>query len=395
MSSTIIFLLGGGPDEPIVVGAIADGAASARRVTVAELETLRDEAGRADRVIAVLRGEDVAVRILETPPKSPSQAKAAARLMLEDELAEPVDRLFSAVAPYGAALRIAATRKALLDSWLAVFRDAGIALDGLYVDCLLAPSSAEGGTLILAGGRVVASVAGRGFALEQDIVPWAVLFGEATGVTKFAVLAEPEDWDSFPFRHAAERADGADDEKLAAFYAKAAEAPDALNFLQGSLRPRTPWRAILGPWRRPAALAGVAAGLALLAVLAGGVRDLNAAAHWRRAGEAIHKTAFPDVPVAKAADNARALLGRGGGQSFAGLTAAVAKAAGADAKIEITRLRFDAAQGTYFVSVKSVTDANIEALKSRLAGAGLVVADNGGYRRLGDTWAGELSVRAK
>ncbi|MEQ8934883.1 MAG: hypothetical protein RIE56_03720, partial [Amphiplicatus sp.] len=56
------------------------------------------------------------------------------------------------------------------------------------------------------------------------------------------------------------------------------------------------------------------------------------------------------------------------------------------------RISFDAARGEIVVSVRSNSDVDIETLKTRLAERGVAARDNGGYRRSGAFWIGELAA---
>jgi type II secretory pathway component PulL len=63
--------------------------------------------------------------------------------------------------------------------------------------------------------------------------------------------------------------------------------------------------------------------------------------------------------------------------------------------ISIERIRFDAARGQYVFSIRSTSDAGIEAFRTGLLSLGIEATDNGGYRRNGDLWVGEMTARAR
>lgn len=397
MTQTLVFLLGADCESPILWGHVSEVAPprTGRVVDAKALATLKAEAESAARVVAVLRGEDAAVRLLTSPPKGATRALAAARLLLEDELAEPIETVHVATSAYGTSVRAVAVAREVIDPWIAAFAEAGLPLDGLYVDFLLLPTSEEGGAVIVRDGRIIASAGGLGFAGETGFLAGAPLAAALGKDRRIALVARPADRLSVASLSNVEVAGEADDDSFLALLVKGLESASALNLLQGALRPRTPWKARAAPWRRAAVLAGAAAALSLIAVAADAARHLREAARWKEAAAVLHTRAFPDVPVSDAVANARASLAKNGGPSLAALTRSVAEASRADSAVEVSRVRFEAGKGEFHVSVKSLADADIEKFKARLAGAGLAVADSGGYRRNGAVWTGELTVRMR
>jgi type II secretion system protein L len=397
MISTLIFLLGADADAPIVWGRVADGRIDAHGTLVdaSGLATLVDEAAQVSSIAAVLQGEDVASRTIPAPPKGERRLQEAARLLMEDELAEPADGLHIAAALSSAGARIAAVRSDIIERWVGAFRAAGLELDALVVDYLALPSASDGGALILRDGRAVAAFDGGGFAAETALVCgelWQEFFGPER---RYTVLADAAQQRLLPFRARTESAGAADDHNLLLLYARAANDSERLDLLQGRFRRRTPWRAIAAPWRRAAMLAACAGAAALLAILSDGAKQARTAEKWRTAAETVHARAFPGVPVDRAVANARSRLAQGSTRTFSRVTSVVGKAAQGFDAVEIARIRYDSAGAAYFISVRSMTDADIEAFKNRLNAGGVSAADNGGYRRIGDIWAGELAVRAQ
>lgn len=398
MIPTLIVMTGADVEAPFAAALVRDGAPTAAR-TFASAAALGEAAAafpEAERVVAVLPGEDVAARTLPwtSGAANSARARAAAASLFEDELAEGMDALHVATAPSVGGLVAAAVRRSVVEGWLAAFSAAGLRLDALAVDFLALPAPAEGALLVAREGRLVAAFGGRGFAVEADLLPAEKLLAMIGSTERFAAVADAAEWRRFPLRNESDLVGGADEATLASLYAKGVEA-GALNLLQGPFRPRVSWTRIVGPWRRAAALAGAAAALGLLAIAADGARDLRAAERWKTAAATLHARAFPGVPARDALANARARLSGAGGRSFGEVTTTVARAAEAENGVEITRVRFDGAGGAYFVSVKSVADTEIEAFKSRLAAAGLSTSDSGGWRRAGTAWTGEIEVRTR
>lgn len=397
MISTLIFLLGPDPDDPIVWGTIDDGRLIDHG-SVPNAEAISSLAGTAascGTVAAVLHGEDVAARMLASPPRGDGKLLAAARYLLEDDLAESLDGLHIAVARTESGARVAAIRAEIIDRWLAVFRAAGIALDALLVDYLALPWSKDAGTLVLRDVRAIAGFDGVGFAAEAALVCGDRADDFFGAERRFAALADPAQWRLLSFRARTDHIGAADEQNLLLIFAKAAADPGRLNLLQGRFRRRTPWRAVAAPWRRAAMLAGFAVAAALLAILSDGAKEARTAAKWEAASKLAHTGAFPGVPAEQAVANARKRLAEGGGRTFSRVTSIVGKAAEEAGTVEVSRIRFDAAGSEYFISVRSTTDSDIEAFKKRLVTAGVSATDNGGYRRIGEFWAGEFIVRSK
>lgn len=397
MISTLIFLLGADADAPITWGRVADGRIDAHGTlaNASDLGTLAEEAAQASSLAAVLQGEDVASRMIASPPKGERRLREAARLLMEDELAEPADDLHIATALSGAGARVAAVRREIVERWIGAFRDAGLELDAFVVDYLALPSAADAGALILREGRAVVAYDGGGFAAETALVcgeRWQDFFGAER---RYTVLADAAQQKLLPFRARTDSAGAADDQNLLLLYARAANDQDRLDLLQGRFRRHTPWRAIAAPWRRAALLAACAGAAALLAILSDGAKQARIAEKWRTAAETVHARAFPGVPAERAVANARGRLAQGSTRTFSRVTSVVGKAAQGFDAVEIARIRYDSAGAAYFISVRSMTDADIEAFKNRLNAGGVAAADNGGYRRIGDIWAGELAVRAQ
>lgn len=397
MISILIFLLGSDAEAEIAWGRVVDGrlAAHGAIANASGLVDFAESAGAAEFVAAVMQGEDVATRRLASPPKGASRLLAAARYLLEDELAESLDDLHVACAASTAGARVAAVRAQIIESWLGAFGAAGVALDALLVDYLALPSSAEGGTLVLRDGRAVAAFDGVGFAADA-VLACGDRHQDFLGVDRrFAVLASAAQHLNLPFRARTENAGAADVPNLLLLYALAANDPACLNLLQGRFRRRTPWRAIAAPWRRAAMLAACAAAALFFAIVSDGAKHVRVAEKWVDAAKAVHVRAFPDVPPAEAVANARKRTAKGSDRTFSRVTSIVGKAAQEEDAVEVARIRYDAARAEYFVSVRSNADSEIEAFKNRLVADGVSAADNGGYRRVGAVWAGELIVRAQ
>ncbi len=395
MSNALIFLLGASTAAPIRWGRIEDGRLleGGRLENAGDLSGLSGAASAPDAIVAILPGEQVALRRMPAPPKADSKFRSAAAYLLEDELADPIGDLHVAVAMReGDGLAIA-VRKRIVEEWLAAFADAGLEPTLLTADYLLLPSGAGQATAIFEEDRAIIAVGGGGFAIETALLPDIArsAFGERPErLTWYGDRAAAR---LLPDAGAAEWLGPADDANLLAFYGALLDERAPPNLLQGDYRRRRAWAPALAPWRRSGAL--LAASLAAFAVftIADTVRAGRTAERLEQASLAIHQRVFPDAANKNPAAHARQILGSGGGGgSFLELAARFAESVEVDNKVQIDRVSFDAARGEIVVSVRSNSDVDIEALKTRLAERGVAARDNGGYRRSGAHWIGELAA---
>lgn len=403
MSSALILLLGLTTAAPIRWARLAGGGlVEFGRVDGAEgLSTLAGLAAGSDTVAAILPGEQAALRRLPSPPKSEAKFRSAAAYLLEDELAEPIDALHVAIdSRDGQGLAIAA-RKSVIEAWLGAFASAGVAPTVLTADyLLLLQSSADEGTLVFEGGRVVAAGGASGFAAETELFEHVRAAAPMTGAGRLTAFGDRAHVEAM--LHGAmldgatlDWAGPADDATLLGHYGALLEEHAPPNLLQGAYRRRRAFAPAFAPWRRSAAL--LAASLAALAVfaVADGFRSARTADRLEQVALAAHRSAFPEAAAEDPARHARRVLGAGaGGGSFLSLASRFAEAAEADGRVQIDRISYDAARGQMIVSVRSSSDVDIEALKTRLAEKGVTARDNGGYRRSGAFWIGELAAAA-
>ncbi|MEE2691796.1 MAG: type II secretion system protein GspL [Pseudomonadota bacterium] len=395
MGKMLILLLGQSPAEPIRWGLLAEGrlVEGGRLADAAGLAEIANHAHSADLVAAVLPGEQVAIRRMSAPPKAEGKFRSAAAYLLEDELAEPIDDLHIAVAMEAGEGLALGVRRSIVETWLSLFAEAGIELSLLTADYLAPLSTAKQGAAIFDGERVVVAYGGGGFAIEAAFFPEisSAIFVEH--IERLTVYGDQARLRLLPQADAVDWLGLADDANLLAFYGSSFEERAPANFLQGEFRRRRSWGPALAPWRRSGAL--LAATLAALAVFtfADGLRAARIADRLETAAFSIHRAAFPDSAGQDPASHARRLLGAGGGgRSFLALASRFAEAVEIDNKVQIDRISFDAARGEMVVSVKSGSDLDIETLKSRLAEKGVTTRDNGGYRRSGAYWVGELAT---
>lgn len=357
------------------------------------LASIAPFAREASETVALIPGEQVASRVLPTAPKSRTKLLAAASCLMEDELAEAMELVQVGAASGQSAVAMAA-RADVVRGWLAAFEGAGIDLDVLTADYLALASSNDRATIIEDRARVIAAFAGTGCALEKDLFCALApgLFDAPS--PQFLVFGDEALCASLPGDGAIDRAGHSGDAAVLGAIAQALNTARPPNLLEKRFFRKKQLVGVLGPWRRAAALGAALAAVAFLSVMAEGARFSRAEAAWERSARELHESRFAEAAAEDPAEYARRRLAAGGGEaSFLIITSRLAAAIEANGAVEIDRVRFDAARGDYIISVKSKSDAAVEAFKGDLAQAGVAAADSGGFRRTGDAWSGDLKAR--
>jgi len=397
VNETLILLLGETQDDPVRWAFVgendileADTAANA-----AALSLIAERAGAARLVVCVLRGERATMRALPVPPKSASQFRAAASMLLEDELAESLEQIHVATVRHNSGAGIAlAVKKSDIETWVTTLTAVGLSPDVVTVDYALVPMFDGRALIIETPDRVFGVVGLRGFAIEKplaDTLMPALLNDEE--VRKVIAFREQ--------RVAGLRDDVEIDQRgllnsdaLIGFFAEGVN--NAPNLMQGAYRKRRDWRAAVGPWRRAGLLAAASVAALLLVNVAGLVRDLRTADRLKQDTIALHETAFPDAADADPRAYARQVLGAGGGgRSFLTISNALAESLEGSSGIQIDRIRYNGARDEYSINLRFGDIAQIETLKRMLEARGLQATETGSVRRTGNSaYLGELRVSA-
>ncbi len=398
MTDLVVFKLGATPNDPVVWGAFAMGAAGeAGRVgDVAALAAIADRIPADARLVAVLPGEQVAAREIPAPPKQAAKLYAAAAYILEDDLAEPIDDLHIVVSQ-GAARSACAISKRLLAEWLAALDGTGIAINELTVDFACIGGGAERCVLVIDGGRLIASRGAAGFSAELDLAgAVAPAFIEASGDSAIIAYADDGLAGQWTVRPIERRAMAHEIDLLTLFGAELSAKPAPVNLLTGAFRRRSARSFNVAPYKRPAILAAGLAAALLVSVIAGGVRDARVASAYETSAQAMHKAAFPAYASADIRGHARRVLAEGiKAASFLEMAQRLSATLEAQDGVAIDRIRYDAARGQFAFNIRSNSDAGIETFRAALDANGLIASDSGGYRRSGEAWVGEMSARAK
>lgn len=398
MTDLVIYKLGQKPQDPVAWGSLSGGALieAGRVANVAALDVVAGRFAPETRKVAILPGEQVAMRAIPAPPKQLSKLMAAATFIFDDELAEAVDELHIIVA--GAAERAAfAVSKSVLAAWLAAFDDAGLAITEMTVDYACLGGSV--GCCVFAGdnGRVIAARGGAGFAAELSLAELAApgFIGAASGATIIAYGAHDlvGRWATTPVerRSLAHEAD-----LIALFGANMPPKGATANFLVGAFRRNTASAFKFAPYRRVAMLAAGLAAVAVVSQAVSGLRDGRMAASYEQSAREMHKAAFPAFAGDDIRTHSRRILADGvKAASFLEMSTRLTAGLEGRDGVAVDRIRYDGARGQYVLSIRSDSDAGIEAFRASLGEQGLVGTDSGGYRRAGEAWIGEMSASVR
>jgi general secretion pathway protein L len=399
MTEIVVLKLGYSPSDPVAWGAISGGRLqeAGRAGSLKELAGSTDRLSVAAKIVAVLPGEQVALREIPSPPKQTAKLRAAAAYLLEDELAENIEDLHVVVTTGTDGARAFAVSKSLIDAWNEAFADAGVEITNLSVDYSLLGAGKSVCVIAEDRGRIIAAHGGVGFAAElalADIIAPSFLqaSGDAT-IISYGAHDHVSRWAAVPV----ERRPLVHEADLIALFGENLSAKGEFpEFLSGDFRRNRKRLVQFKIWRRPAALAASLT-LALVALGgASGLRDWRIAERYESTAERLHKSAFPTYEGGDIRSHVRGLLASGAKTiGFLETTARLTSGLEAHPDISIERIRFDAARGQYVFSIRSTSDAGIEAFRTGLLSLGIEATDNGGYRRNGDLWVGEMTARAR
>ena len=399
MTDLVVLKLGETPSDPVAWGAFSDGRMleAGRAENAASLSSIVSRFAETTKVVAVLPGEQVALRDIPSPPKQAPKLRAAAGLLLEDELAEAVEDLHIVLTTGNEGARAYAISKSLMEMWINAFSEAGVPVSSVSVDFALIGGGPSLCVVAADCGRIIAARGSAGFAadhaLAEIVAPAFLQAAEAATIVSYGSHEQVGRWAAAPVerRPLAHEAD-----LIALFGAGLANKGEYPEFLSGEYRPRRQRALQLGLWRRPGALAAsLAAALVALGVVSG-LQDWRIARRYENTAETLHRSAFPTFEGGDIRSHVRGLLASGTKTTgFLEMSARLTTGIEAHPGVSIERIRYDAARGQYVFSIRSTSDAGIEAFRTGLLDAGIEASDNGGYRRTGDHWIGEMTARAR
>jgi len=397
VNETLILLLGQTPDDPVRWAFMAgDEIQSADMAPDAKaLSEIAERAANARSVTAVLPGEQVAMRVMPSPPRAQAKFRAAAAFLLEDDLAENLDRLHVSVSRTEDGIGLAfAVKKTLMAGWRTALADAGISPDVMVPDFVLTPLQPDRATLVFERGRIIGAFGLQGFAAERpladaivvelagdDVISAITAFGDPD-VEKIEFKGKPFEWCGM-----------SDEASLFHLYSTGLNSGDAPNFIQGDYRKRRDWAGLIRPWRRAAILAAACFVGVFATVIADAARSERLTDKLNKQAGALHQTAFPDQASANPREHARRVLAaRTNALGFLPLSTHFAESLVENDKIQVDRIRFNAARGEYSINLRFSDINDLEGLKQSLADRGVIASEVGGVRRSGGFYVGELRV---
>ena len=325
------------------------------------------------RTVAIAPGAAVLTRRLRLPTRNDQQARAAAALELEEELASGLDDVHLAIG----ALREDGTRIACvvadgrMRAWGDLLAAYGLQADVLLPDHLVLPEPAgdEPPNLARRGGEVAIRSARLACTVDEDTA--ALLLGDDAAIDQ---TAEWERW-----------------------LANAAASPQ-VNLLQGAFDPARSEKIEPRRWRLLAVLAALALLSPILLTLAGAAHDQLSAARIEgrtqaRLAAALPKGAQITDPAAQAqARLAQARIAAGGGP--AALTAALFAAV---EQIDQGQVESVVAMpdGSLRATLSFANITDLELLRAQMRRSGLAFREEGareeGGRAVGDVIVGARS----
>lgn len=359
-----------------------------------------------DRTLVLLPSEDVFLGTIDLPARGEREARQAAPFMIEEALASPLSTTEVIPGPRGEDGRrwVMAADRDSLAAWAARIDAVAVRPVHVLADCVATAERDVALTLYDRGDAILwlygaaAREPGQpaGGAMDHrlfDPVIGALVEGAGSGTV--AVSASlglaGENFRQVERREIDLAASALPEEFIAAM-------PPILG---ERLRGRFDWGGLLGPLRRPLALA-VGLLVAFCALMAGeGLYYRLQAARFDAASVAEFRAAVPEVTrrviPAEAGRLLRArLAGLGGGETspFLQLMAALAELTAETDTVRIDHVRFDQARSALSVSALYTDFADFDALNARAENLGIVL-DDGGARESGSAIQGEFTVRLR
>lgn len=403
MSARLIIRLPASPGEPFdwalvsaAEGVLMDGCGDS-------VEAL-PEGTVIECTVALIPADLIHLRHLTIPARSERAAQQAAPFAIEEYLAAPLDtQLIACGLPDGANQRwVAALDAGLAGAWGALAERVAIRPVYAVSEAMLLSPGEDALACAFIDGRIVwhsrsgaGGLAGGAPDAVSDLVLPA-LAGAVSGQTislSGGQASHHAALDGQAVRHGP-----AIDVYQAASALHLATLKAAPAVLGARLAASADWAAVVQPWRRAAALALAAGGLALAIVAAEGVWLSREAQRFEAASLAAFTAAFPDVrrvvnPRVQLEQRLReADVASGGADSFLALTSALAGVVSDAPHIDITAVRFQADRAELSVAARYRDFADFEALRSAGEAAGLQLED-AGARQGAEGVDGEFIVR--
>lgn len=234
------------------------------------------------RICVLAPAIDVLLTDAEVPARSGQKVQQIVPYALEEQVAEDIDSLQFAVGRRvgdSARIPVAVVSRALLESWLAELRAAGLEPECVYADSSLVPENPGQAVLVMSGENLILRPAGAALPVTLPLSALSealelVRPAQPSAATGFGgnglvVYAGQSEWQEYGARIEAERDhfEGLSVQLLAegplGLFAQSLPGTSAINLLQGSYAPASPLAGRFRAWRIAAAM------LAALLVLHG------------------------------------------------------------------------------------------------------------------------------
>lgn len=396
----LILITGDTIDDPISWVGTADDKPVAGGV-VASLAALGEAVeSRPDEIVVILPGERFAIRRLTTPARNQRQLLQAARFLLEDELAGPVDGLHIALGAEAAdssmGRPVIAVEQAWITSWLDALRETGFAPDILTADILALGISGQS-IMLVEPDRLSLTMDGEGFVTDRPLADdLAADILVAAGIEKLGVIrlaaAAPV---ILPETITVREVGLPDARHLPSFLAGHIVDNEPANLLQGTFERGVDWRAAFQPWRYAAGLAAACLALWFVAVGVEAMQLHTNADALQRQAQADFAAAYPDLPQRNIANQARQLAVDGGATEtwFLELSSVLANAMEEREGVQLAAVTYDAADGLV-ADIRFVDTQELDQLKQSLSAYGIVVEEGRNLSRdSDDAYIGKLYLR--
>ena len=373
MTARAVLLLGQTPSQP-VRWAVAEGGALSAAGVAASLAALAPLPPH-DDLIAVLPGESCATRRLRLPVPE-RQAEGAARLALEDALAEPTDRFDLGLTPADAegTRLVTAAPRGLAADWLAALAEHDLDPDVLCADHAALFAQGHDAVVLRERGRLVAALPGGGLTADERFAGPLLprLIGDASVLSvRIGPGSDKLDTESLVL---------ADERALGAFVLQGLGHHAPPNLRRGALAKRRRVGDRLRSWRLAGGLMAACLALWVATDVIESVRYGRAADALRTEAEMRFQAAFPGTRIIDIERQAARRAAEGGGGQFLPLSAALTQAMSAGGgAVELTGLSY--ADGRLTAEVRYQDFAALDALTTRLRGLGVAAREGAGARR--------------
>ncbi|NHK29079.1 hypothetical protein FF098_014240 [Parvularcula flava] len=376
-------------DKPVAGGVVASLAGLAEAVE-----------GDADEIVVILPGERFAIRRLTTPARNQRQLLQAARFLLEDELAGPVESLHISLGADAAdsamGRPIIAVDEAWVAGWLEALREAGFPPDILTADILALGVSGQS-IMLVEKDRLRLNMDGEGFVTDRPLADeLATEILSSSGIQKLGVIrlgdAVPV---KLPEDIAVQEITLPDARHLPAFMVGHMVDNQPVNLLQGTLERGLDWRAALKPWRYAAGLAAACLALWLVTVGIEAMQLHDSAQDLQRQAQAEFAATWPDLPQRNIANQARQLAAEGGASEtwFLELSSVLANAMEERSGVQLAAVTYDATEGLV-ADIRFLDTEELDRLKQSLSAYGIVVEEGRNLSRDSDNaYIGKLYLR--